>query len=219
VRVSVARLTYFLNGKPAFTRPVRAPAELISLLFESGVDFRASTGGGPGILPSLLFPLLWLTGMNQVIKKQFTGATGSVATRAKKQAEATTFEDVAGVDVAKGEVRRAGLFPNCCLEPRLEEGVESLACKATLIERRLPPSLSQLWGPACEIYYWLAKRRARTHACAHARTRSCFLSFAHARVPHFRDRPTGACETSYPVSEFAARTHACAHARTRSCFL
>ncbi|KAJ1459334.1 P-loop containing nucleoside triphosphate hydrolase protein [Pelagophyceae sp. CCMP2097] len=107
VMVSPQRLSFLFDGRAGFTRPVRAAPELVALLLESGVLFGApATGGIASALP-LLLPILWLLGINQVMKKQMNGATGSVAQRAKRQAEAdaTTFEDVAGVDIAKQEVQ------------------------------------------------------------------------------------------------------------------
>ena len=46
MRISLTRITFMLDGKAAFTRPVRAPTDMIWFLHRSGVDFRAAATSG-----------------------------------------------------------------------------------------------------------------------------------------------------------------------------
>ena len=107
VRISLSRIAFSLDGKPAFARQVRAPAELIWFLHRSGVDFRAAATSAVATLLPLLFPCIWLAAVYSVLRRQMGGATGSVGKKASSlrlSAETLTFDDVAGIDTAKGEV-------------------------------------------------------------------------------------------------------------------
>uniref|UniRef100_A0A7S0IXE7 AAA+ ATPase domain-containing protein n=1 Tax=Calcidiscus leptoporus TaxID=127549 RepID=A0A7S0IXE7_9EUKA len=108
LRISLSRYSFLLDGEPAFTRPVRAPMDVLNMLHRSGIDFRAAaTSGAAGLVP-LLFPVLWLAAIYSVLRRQLTGATGSVGKRAtarKLSADDLSFDDVAGVDSAKEEVQ------------------------------------------------------------------------------------------------------------------
>jgi len=89
-------------------RPVRAPPDVLRFLLASGIEFRAATGSSAASLVPLIFPVLWLAAIWSVLRRQLTGATGSVGKRATaKRLDATdlSFDDVAGVDFAKREVQ------------------------------------------------------------------------------------------------------------------
>jgi len=108
LRMSISRFSFLLDGQPAFTRPVRAQFEFLSFLHRSGVEFRAAAGSSAAGLVQLLFPIVWLGALLSAMRRQLGGATGSVAKRAsalRLSPSEFTFEDVAGVDAAKREVR------------------------------------------------------------------------------------------------------------------
>lgn len=108
LRMSLSRFSFLLDGQPAFTRPVRAQYELLSFLHKAGVEFRASAGSSAAGLIQLLFPIIWLAALFSAMRRQLGGATGSVAKKAsvlRLSPDELSFEDVAGVDTAKGEVR------------------------------------------------------------------------------------------------------------------
>ena len=108
VRVSLTRISFLLDGKAAFTRPVRAPDSLIWFLHRSGVDFRAAATSAATVLLPLLFPCLWLAAVYTMMRRQMGGATGSVGKKGaalRLSADDLSFEDVAGIDSAKEEVQ------------------------------------------------------------------------------------------------------------------
>jgi len=107
LRLSLSRYGFLLDGAPAFTRPVRAPSDLVWFLHKHGVDFRAAPTSAAGALLPLLFPLLWLGALYSMMRRQM-GGQGNVSKRASAQllsADGLSFEDVAGIDAAKEEVR------------------------------------------------------------------------------------------------------------------
>jgi len=86
---------------------VRAPSDLVWFLHKHGVDFRAAPASAAGALLPLLFPLLWLGALYSMMRRQM-GGQGNVSKRASAQllsADGLSFEDVAGIDAAKEEVR------------------------------------------------------------------------------------------------------------------
>lgn len=108
VRVSLTRISFLLDGKAAYTRPVRAPDSLIWFLHRSGVDFRAAATSAATALLPLLFPCLWLGAVYTMMRRQMGGATGSVGKKGsslKLSADDLSFDDVAGIDSAKQEVQ------------------------------------------------------------------------------------------------------------------
>ena len=108
LRMSLTRFSFLLDGAPAFTRPVRAPSDLIWFLHKAGIDFRAAAGSGAAGIIQLLFPIIWLAALWSALRRQIGGATGSVGKKAstlRLSADDLSFDDVAGVDTAKAEVR------------------------------------------------------------------------------------------------------------------
>lgn len=109
MRVSLSRISFLLDGHPTFTRPVRAPSDLIWFLHKAGVDFRAAAASAAATILPLLFPCIWLLALYSLMRKQMGGATGSVGKKAstslRLSSDNLTFEDVAGIDVAKEEAR------------------------------------------------------------------------------------------------------------------
>ena len=104
--IALGKISFLLDGRPTFTRQPRVPADLLFFLHKAGVEFSAAaTSAASGLLPAL-FPLLWLGAIFSLMRRQLTGATGSVG---KKAAPADlvgdlTFDDIAGIDGAKAEV-------------------------------------------------------------------------------------------------------------------
>ena len=82
LRISLSRISFMLDGKSVFTRPVRAQDSLIWFLHKSGVDFRAAATSAASALLPLLFPCLWLGAVYTMMRRQMGGATGSVGKRA-----------------------------------------------------------------------------------------------------------------------------------------
>ena len=111
LRLSLSRISFMLDGESnTFVRPVRAAPELLSLLASSGVEFRAAAASGGAALLPLVFPLLWGVMLFSLVRRQFNGATGSVGKRAggsgtRISAEELSFDDVAGLDMARNEVQ------------------------------------------------------------------------------------------------------------------
>ena len=108
VRIALTRYSFFLDGKPAFTRPPRAPADVVWFLHKSGIDFRAAPTSGAAALLPLIFPCIWLLAVYSLMRKQMNGATGSVGKKASSlrlSSEDLSFDDVAGLDTAKQEVQ------------------------------------------------------------------------------------------------------------------
>ena len=108
--VSPVRFSYLLDGRPAYTRPVRASAELLGFLHRAGLDFRASPTSPLTVLGPLLFPALWLGAVYSLMRRQMgAGASGNVGKRAstalRLSSDEFSFDDVAGIDAAKGEVQ------------------------------------------------------------------------------------------------------------------
>ena len=108
MRISLTRISFLLDGKAAFTRPVRAPQELLWFLHKHGVDYRAAATSAAATLLPLLFPCIWLLAVYSLMKKQMGGSTGNVGKKASSlrlSADDLTFDDIAGIDTAKGEVQ------------------------------------------------------------------------------------------------------------------
>ena len=109
LRISLSRISFMLDGKSVFTRPVRAQDSLIWFLHKSGVDFRAAATSAASALLPLLFPCLWLGAVYTMMRRQMGGATGSVGKKASSSLRLSSddldFDDVAGIDSAKEEVR------------------------------------------------------------------------------------------------------------------
>merc|ERR1719393_1246475 len=107
--ISLTRITFLLDGKPSFTRPVRAPSDVIWFLHRSGVDFRAAATSAASALLPLLFPCLWLAAVYTMMRRQMGGATGNVGKKASSSLRLSSadlsFDDVAGIDTAKSEVQ------------------------------------------------------------------------------------------------------------------
>ena len=79
MRISLTRISFLLDGKAAFTRPVRAPQEFLWFLHRHGVpEFRAAATSAASALIPLLFPCLWLAAVWTMMRRQMGGATGSV---------------------------------------------------------------------------------------------------------------------------------------------
>jgi cell division protease FtsH len=108
MRISPSRISFLLDGQAAFTRPVRASADLIWFLHKAHIDFRAAAVSAASVLLPLVFPCVWLALVYAMMRKQMGGATGSVGKKGaslRLSAEDLSFDDVAGIDVAKEEVR------------------------------------------------------------------------------------------------------------------
>ena len=108
MRISLTRITFLLDGRLHFTRPVRAPQELIWFLHRHGLDFRAAATSAAASLLPLLFPCIWLAAVWSMMRKQMGGATGNVGKKGSSMrlsADDLTFDDVAGIDTAKVEVQ------------------------------------------------------------------------------------------------------------------
>lgn len=108
MRISLTRITFLLDGRLHFTRPVRAPQELIWFLHRNGLDFRAAATSAAASLLPLLFPCIWLAAVWSLMRKQMGGATGNVGKKAsamRLSADDLSFDDVAGIDTAKVEVQ------------------------------------------------------------------------------------------------------------------
>eukprot|EP00747_Dinoflagellata_sp_TGD_P087885 gnl/TRDRNA2_/TRDRNA2_163802_c1_seq1.p1 gnl/TRDRNA2_/TRDRNA2_163802_c1~~gnl/TRDRNA2_/TRDRNA2_163802_c1_seq1.p1 ORF type:complete len:638 (-),score=101.79 gnl/TRDRNA2_/TRDRNA2_163802_c1_seq1:49-1890(-) len=112
VQVSMKTITFLLDGKTTFTRPVGVPEDFIWFLFKHGVDFKAATTSVAAavLVPlfNLLFPIFVLAGVWSFMQRQLSEATGSVGKKASSlrlSPENLTFEDVAGIDTAKVEVQ------------------------------------------------------------------------------------------------------------------
>jgi hypothetical protein len=107
LRISLSRFGFLLDGMPAFTRPVRAPYDLILFLHKHNIDFSAApTSAAAGVLP-LLFPLVWLAAVWNLMRRQM-GGQQNVSKRASSRqlsADGLSFDDVAGIDAAKQEVK------------------------------------------------------------------------------------------------------------------
>ena len=108
LRMSLSRFSMLVDGEPTFVRPVRAPSDLLWFLSKSGVAFEAAPTSVSSALLPLILPAIWLFSLWSLLRKQMTGATGSVGKRASRRVdvpENLTFDDVAGVDRAKEEVQ------------------------------------------------------------------------------------------------------------------
>ena len=104
--IALGKVSFLLDGRPTFTRQPRVPADLLFFLHKAGVEFSAAATSAASALLPALFPLLWLGAIFSLMRRQLTGATGSVG---KKAVSADlvgdlSFEDVAGIDEAKAEV-------------------------------------------------------------------------------------------------------------------
>jgi cell division protease FtsH len=103
------KMLYKLADKACVTRPVAVSQSVMETLLRNGIEFGAAASESmtPAILLAQLFPLLWLALMIGLMRRQVGGGVGS----AGRQADLTTldrsltFDDVAGIDEAKSEVR------------------------------------------------------------------------------------------------------------------
>ena len=109
MRISLTKISFLLDGQATFTRPVRAPTDMIWFLHRAGVDFRAAATSAAAALLPLLFPCLWLAAVYSMMRRQMGGATGSVGKKASSSLRLSSadlsFDDVAGIDTAKAEVQ------------------------------------------------------------------------------------------------------------------
>jgi hypothetical protein len=103
------KMLYKLADTACVTRPVAVSQSVMDTLLRNGIEFGAAASERmtPAILLAQLFPLLWLALMIGLMRRQVGGGVGS----AGRQADLTTldrsltFDDVAGIDEAKSEVR------------------------------------------------------------------------------------------------------------------
>jgi ATP-dependent Zn protease len=110
LRLALSRYSFLLDGRPAFTRPVRVPTDVMWFLHKSGIDFRAAATSGLASIMPLLFPFLWLGAVYSMMRRQMNGATGNVGKKASSlrlSATDLTFEDVAGVGALVPPCHRA----------------------------------------------------------------------------------------------------------------
>lgn len=107
LRISLSRFVFLLDGMPAFTRPVRASSDLIWFLHANNIDFSAASTPIAAVLLPLFFPIVWLVALWSMLRRQM-GGQQNVSKRASSRqlsADGLSFDDVAGIDSAKQEVK------------------------------------------------------------------------------------------------------------------
>jgi hypothetical protein len=106
---SSGKMLYKLADTACVTRPVAVSQSVMEQLLRNGVDFGAAAveSATPAILIAQLFPLLWLALMIGLMRRQVGGGIGSAGKQADLSTldRSLTFDDVAGIDEAKSEVR------------------------------------------------------------------------------------------------------------------
>lgn len=107
--VSPKVISFLYEGKPYFTRQVYANSDLMQALINSGIDFRAATTSALTSFLPLLFPILYLFGSWTIMKQAMGGgktrSVGKKGSSFRASSGDLSFEDVAGIDVAKDEVQ------------------------------------------------------------------------------------------------------------------
>ncbi|CAM9508786.1 unnamed protein product [Chrysoparadoxa australica] len=101
-------VSYNLKGEPSFTRPVYMTQLTAEAFLEGKVPF-TSAPPKPSLGPLLLqaLPIIWLLGLLGVMRNNMSGGIGKAGKLAKTSEvdRSLTFNEVAGVDEAKMEVK------------------------------------------------------------------------------------------------------------------
>ncbi|KAG5183635.1 cell division protein, partial [Tribonema minus] len=106
---SRGKMLYEVAGRPHFTRQVPLADPLLEHLLRHGVKFGAAEAEpvGRGLILAQLFPLAWLAMMYSVLRRNLGETVGSAGRQVQGDTldRSLTFDDVAGIDEAKAEVR------------------------------------------------------------------------------------------------------------------
>lgn len=133
VEVSPRRLSFALDGRAHFARPVLATPSLLEFLMKKGVDFRAPTPSAVEGLGRLILPVLWFGGIMAFYARQARQMTGGAGKRAAsgELGAALSFDDVQVCFAHPQPPRagrrsrrlhaRAGGHVSACLLPRESE--------------------------------------------------------------------------------------------------
>jgi hypothetical protein len=157
LRISLSRFAFLLDGTPAFTLPVRAPSDVIWFLHKHNIDFSAATVSAASAVLPLLFPVAWLLILWNMMRRQM-GGQQNVSKRASSRqlsADGLSFDDVAGIDAAKQEVKEVVSMlknpaPYAAAGARLPSGVLMIGPPGTgktLLARVMAAQVSG--GPLC----------------------------------------------------------------------
>jgi len=96
------------NGERFYTLPVAVGSDVMELMTRAGCVVRAAPRAGISALTALTWAILiaYIAAMSSAARSLYRGGIGNVGRRARggPEAEAITFDDVAGIGEARGEV-------------------------------------------------------------------------------------------------------------------
>ncbi|TFJ88700.1 hypothetical protein NSK_000269 [Nannochloropsis salina CCMP1776] len=110
LRIAPDRFDFLMNGAPSFTRPVKAHPALLFFLDKYNIPFYAGSPSSKSLVVFLLLNLLpfaWIFLSMGMGRRMYGDMAGSVGKNAEENNidRSLTFDDVAGIDRAKREVR------------------------------------------------------------------------------------------------------------------